>query len=332
LGSHYLIVKTSSLGDVIHAMPALTEWRSHRPEARFDWVVEEAYAPLVRLNEGVDTVIPVAWRRWRRHLGERATWREIGALRSHLRSRDYTGVIDAQGLLKSALIARLASRPITGLDRASAREPLASLLYAQRIRVPWGQHAVDRCRQLMAAAGGYACAPPLPDCGLRVTPSRDDSERPLCVLLHGTAGAAKQWPESAWRTVAEALIARGLRVDLPHGNDEELARARRIAEGLAHARVPERRPLDLMAAHLAGACLVIGVDTGLLHLAAALEVPLVGLYVNTAPEATGPVGRGPMIVLGSPGHSPQPTEVLAALDTLPLANAAGSGTTDRTPD
>ena len=314
MASHYLIVKTSSLGDVIHAMPAVTEWRAHRADALIDWVVEEAYAPLVRLHPGVRRVIPVAWRRWRHHLMQARTWHEFAELRQALHETRYAAVIDAQGLLKSAVISWLAGRRRIGLDAASAREPLASRLYTERLAVPWGLHAVERCRLLLAQAGGYQPEAVL-DYGLNL-PTASPQEEPRCMLLHATAVAAKQWPESHWRALAEALQARGLRIELPHGNAAEEARAHRLAAGLPQAFVPARAAIDIMARRIASARLVVGVDTGLLHLAAALRVPLAAIFVHSDPVATGPRGAGAQVVLGGPGQCPSPDAVLEALDAL----------------
>ena len=314
MASHYLIVKTSSLGDVIHAMPAVTEWCMHRPDALIDWVVEEAYAPLVGLHPGVRRVIPVAWRRWRKALARRTTWQEFSLLRRAFGETRYDAVIDAQGLLKSAVIAWLAGDRRIGLDAASAREPLASRFYTQRLCVPWGLHAIDRCRLLLAQAGHYPPGDSL-EYGLHL-PGPDPGETPRCVLLHGTAVTAKQWPESHWRTLAVELQARGMRIELPHGNAEEEARAHRIATGLPNAFVPNRAPIDVMARRIASAHLVVGVDTGLLHLAAALRVPLVALFVLTDPAATGPRGTGAQVVLGCPGQCPTVAQVLEAMHTV----------------
>ncbi len=314
MASHYLIVKTSSLGDVIHAMPAVTEWCMQRPDARIDWVVEEAYAPLVRLHPGVRRVIPVAWRRWRKALARRTTWREFATLRQALGETRYDAVIDAQGLLKSAVIAWLAGHRRIGLDAASAREPLASRFYTQRLCVPWGLHAIERCRLLLAQAGHYPPGETL-DYGVHL-PGPSVGEPPRCVLLHGTAVAAKQWPEAHWRALATNLQAQGMVVELPHGNAEEEARAHRIAQDLPHAVVPDRAPVDVMARRIARAQLVVGVDTGLLHLAAALQVPLVALFVQTDPAATGPRGAGALTVLGGPGQCPAVAQVLEAIEAL----------------
>ncbi len=298
-------------------MPALTEFHAQRPQARVDWVVEESYAPLVRLHGAVSQVIPVNWRRWRQNLLDKGAWREIASLRAQLRAGHYDAVIDAQGLIKSAIIAAMSARPRYGLDWSSAREPIASLSYAHRVNASWDLHAVERCRRLFSAAGSYALSDQIagPDYGL-LLPGGSKASEYRCVLLHGTAQASKCWPEAHWRTIAVLLNARGMQVILPHGSADELARAERLAEGISGAQVAPRSAIDDMARLLAGSALVIGLDTGLLHLAAALRVPLVAIHVDSSPQATGPRGQGPIEVCGSIDQPPTPADVLAAIDRL----------------
>lgn len=310
-----LFIKTSSLGDVIHHMPALTEARARRPSDRFAWVVEEAFAPLVRLHPAVDTVIPVAVRRWLwLPLLAPWTWCEIAGFRHALRQRAYDAVVDTQGLIKSALMARWARGPRHGYDAQSIKEPLASRLYDVRHRVERQQHAIARNRALTGAALGYA-PQGAPDYGLDRARIAQAAARPYVVLLHATARAEKEWSEQSWRMLALALGAT-IDVVLPWGNEAERTRAVRIAAGIAHARVPERRPLDATARLIAGASFVVGVDTGLLHLAAALSVPLVAIFAGSDPGLTGPMGAGPMRVLGGNGAPPSVDEVQHAIETI----------------
>jgi len=310
-----LFIKTSSLGDVIHHMPALTEAKAHRPDDRFSWVVEEAYAPLVRLHPAVDEVIPVAARRWRRSgMVSPATWSEILAFRREVRAKAYDEVIDTQGLFfKSALIAWGVRGRRHGYDASSIKEPFASRLYDVRHPVQWNQHAIARNRELTGLTLGYAPQGE-PDYGLdraRLAGSAAAGSR-TGVLLHGTAAPGKEWPVEHWRTLAAALGA-DFDLSVPWGTDAERARADAIASGIARARVPERRPLDEVARSIAGASFVVGVDTGLMHLAAALGVPLVAIFADSEPGLTGPVGRGPLKVLGDKGAPPAVSDVLAAV-------------------
>jgi heptosyltransferase-1 len=310
-----LFIKTSSLGDVIHHMPALTEARAKLPGVRFSWVVEEAFAPLVRLHPAVSEVIPVAARRWRRTLLRPSTWREIAAFRHSLKSKTFDEIVDSQGLLKSALIARYAQGRRRGYDRKSIKEPAASWLYDIKHPVEWKQHAIARNRALTAEALGYASEGP-PDFGLDRGSLAPSATKPYGVLLHATAQASKEWPEENWRMLAATLGGGNLELIVPHGNEAERERAARIAQASPHARVPQRQPLDQMARLIAGASFVIGVDTGLLHLAAALGVPLVAIFLGSEPGLTGPMGQGPMVVLGAKGAPPSVADVADTVKRL----------------
>ncbi|MPZ41233.1 MAG: lipopolysaccharide heptosyltransferase I [Rhizobiales bacterium] len=313
--SDVLFVKTSSLGDVIHHMPALTDARARRPALRFAWVVEETFAPLVRLHPGVDEVIPVASRRWRRSFPGPSTWREIGEFRQKLRAPHYDAIIDTQGLIRSALIVRAARGRRHGYDADSIRERAASLLYDVRHSVARGQHAIARNRALTGLALGYSPEGP-PDYGLdRATLSPPSPDR-YAVLLHATAQQQKEWPAENWRALGRSLAVRNLRPVLPWGSVRERERSCAIAAALPNAQVPDLQPLDSVARLIAGASLVVGVDTGLLHLAGALGVPLVAIFIGSEPGLTGPMGRGPITVIGGKGDTPSAPAVIAAADRI----------------
>jgi heptosyltransferase-1 len=309
--SDILFIKTSSLGDVIHHMPALTEARKRRPDVRFAWLVEEAFAPLVRLHPAVAEVIPVAWRRWRSSLLSPATLAEIAGNLRAIRARRYDEIVDSQGLLRSAVIARLAHGRRHGYDVRSIREPLAAAFYDIRHRVSRALHAVERNRILTGRALGYA-PQGAPDFGLDRALMASPGER-YAVLLHATARPDKQWPEPNWIALGNALGGKGLELVLPWGTAAERARSERIAAALPGARVGERQPLDAVARLIAGAQFVVGVDTGLLHLAAALGVPLVAIFAGSQPSLTGPVGSGPLAVLGTQGMPPSVEAVREAV-------------------
>lgn len=307
-----LFIKTSSLGDVIHHMPAVTEARLRRPDARFAWAVEEAFAPLVRLHPAVDLTIPVPGRQWRAAPYRSESWQDLKSFLQALRARTYDEVIDTQGLFfKSALLARHVRGRRHGYDAQSIKEWPATFLYDVRHRVEWNQHAIARNRALTGQVLGYTPEGP-PDFGLDRARLARPVEAPYGVLLHATAGPPKQWPEDRWRQLAAAL---GGDSDLviPFGTEDERARAERIAAATARARVPERAPLDRVAQLIAGASFVVGVDTGLLHLAAALGVPLVAIFAGSEPGLTGPVGAGPSEVVGGKGVAPDVAQIMAAL-------------------
>jgi heptosyltransferase-1 len=312
--SDVLFIKTSSLGDVIHHMPAMTEVRRNHPDSRISWVVEEAFAPLVRLHTAVDAVIPVNSRGWRRGLHRPATWREVKDFVVALRARSYDEIVDSQGLVRTAVIARLARGRRHGYDAQSAREPPAALFYDVRHRVDGRLHAIERNRILTALALGYTPDRIL-DFGLDRA-ALAPAGAPYAILLHATARHAKEWPEQSWVEAGRMLSGRGVELMLPWGTGQERDRSVRIAAALDNARVPDRGPIDAAARLIAGASFVIGVDTGLLHLAAALGVPLVGIFVWSEPGLTGPRGVGPIAVVGGKAATPSARDVVAALDQI----------------
>jgi len=305
-----LFIKTSSLGDVIHHMPALTDARKARGDAAFTWLVEEMFAPLVRLHPAVAEIIPVAWRRWRKSFYARATRAEIAASFRAIRAHQYNDIIDSQGLLRSAIMAYMAHGRSHGYDVSSIREPLAAVFYDVRYRVDRNLHAVERNRILSGLALGYT-PQGAPDFGLDRAHFKHDASR-YAVLLHATARVEKQWPETDWIALGKAL-GRGLELVLPWGTAVERARSERIAHEVPRARVPERAPLDQVARLIAGAQYVVGVDTGLLHLAAALGVPLVAIFAGSKPRLTGPVGSGVLSTLGDDGKPPTVDAVIEAV-------------------
>ena len=311
--SNILLIKTSSLGDVLHNLPVVTDIRSHFPAARIDWVVEENFAALPALHHGVREVIPVALRRWRE-----SWWASRGEIRAacrNLHARHYDIALDTQGLLKSALIARCAQTTRCGLARDSAREPLASLFYNRRFSVASDQHAVERNRQLAAQALGYAPEGQA-DYGIRPPAIA----RPVwlmggayAVLLHATSRADKLWNEANWIALGHYLHEKNIRCVLPWGSEAEQARSLRLAAAIADAIVPPRLSLNEAAALLGGAQAVIGVDTGLAHLAAALGVPTVGIYTATDPALTGLHSGRCAVNLGNIDRAPDAAAVIAAL-------------------
>lgn len=306
-----LLVKTSSLGDVVHNFPVVTDIRGYFPEAVIDWVVEESYVPLVRLHPAVRRVIPVALRRWRSRLLGRQTWRDMVEFRHRSRAEEYDAIIDTQGLIKSALIARAAHGRLHGFDASSAREGLAARLYDAVHHVRRGQHAVLRNRQLAAASLRYRVEGPA-RYGLDASGFTPENNR-YCVLLHGTSRADKLWPVEAWIALGRRLEEQGCECVLPWGSDDERSRSADIAAGLRQASIPALMPLDGMAALLGGATAVIGVDTGLVHLAAALERPVVAIFCGSDPALTGVYGASRGRNLGRQGLPPSPEQVFEVL-------------------
>ena len=287
-----LLIKTSSLGDVIHALPALTDAARAIPGIRFDWVVEEGFAELPGWHPAVDRVIPVAIRRWRKNIWQTIKSGEWRRFKQRVREVKYDLVIDAQGLVKSAWLTRYVKAPVAGLDSQSAREPLASRFYSRRLAVARGQHAVERVRQLFAVALGYDLPKGLGDYGLSVDKLVElPRKNPFVLFLHGTTWDTKHWPEAYWRELTERMGHLGVEVKLPWGNAAEKARAERIAQGLKNAVVLPKLNLAGVARVLADASACVAVDTGIGHLAAALDVPTLSLFGPTNPGLTGAYGR-----------------------------------------
>jgi lipopolysaccharide heptosyltransferase I len=311
-----LIIRPSSLGDIVHAMPIVHDLARHRPGIGIDWVAEESFAGLVALNRGVRRVIPVALRRWRHQLRSRDTWSEFGAFRHRLRGERYTAVIDLQEQVKGALLAWLAHGPVHGPDRASIREPAATLAYRRRHRIDPAQHLIDRCRQLAGAAFGYKPEGP-PHFDLVPPPAHDGPGSRYAVFLHATSRTDKLWPEANWKALIDHFTAAGFTIVLPWGSADEAARSNALAADSNNTLVPPHRSVPQLAALLARAELAIGVDTGLVHLAAALNVPTLALFAATDPRLAG-VERASARArdLGGIGVVPTPHDVIAAAGEL----------------
>ena len=309
-----LLVKTSSLGDVIHNLPVVSDLMRRLPDPVIDWCVEESFAAIPRLHPAVKRVIPVAVRRWRKSPLAAATWKEIRAFRNRLRSGAYDVVLDTQGLLKSALIARQARGPVCGYAAEAAREPLAARFYDETFAIPKSAHAVDRNRWLAAAAFDYPGDLTL-DYGLQPPGFAADwlPPGPYAVLLSATSRDDKLWDEASWKLLAHELAFRGMRTVFPAGNPVERERAARLVAGVPDAISAPPMDLANLAGLLAGARLCVGVDTGLTHLAAAVAVPTVALYTATAPERTGVVSTAFFRNLGGPHMPPTAQEVIDSL-------------------
>ena len=291
---HILIVKTSSLGDVIHTLPAISDAARAIPGIKIDWVVEEAFAEIPAWHPAVGRVIPVAIRRWRKNAWQNLFGGEVRRFRQLLKHTDYDLIIDAQGLVKSAFICRQARGPISGLDKNSIKEPAASWFYHQRHAVPRAGHAVQRVRQLFARSLGYAFDAGQLDYGIVLPSTQAIIGKPetgaYLIFLHGTTWDSKHWPEPYWRELARLASAAGYQVKLPWGNAEEQERAVRLARGLARVEVLPRMSLSALARELSACAGVVAVDTGLGHLSAALSCPTVSIYGATNPFLSGTFG------------------------------------------
>ncbi|MES2990496.1 MAG: lipopolysaccharide heptosyltransferase I [Pseudomonadota bacterium] len=286
-----LIVKLSSLGDVVHAMPVVHDIRVAFPDALIDWVVEPGFAPLVRRVDGVHTVVECALRRWTKAWWTGAVRAEWRAFKARLQATHYDAVLDLQGLTKSAVIARLAPGRSYGLANrtdGASHEPPARWLVDTAIRVEPHIHALDRSRVLAAQALGYTAAGS-PVFGLRAAPIARDGAPPTVVFVHGTSRDDKLWPDDHWIELGRRVVAEGWRITLPHAGAVEQARAQRIATAIGEAaEVWPAMNLDALTDRLAATQGVIGVDSGLSHIAVALDLPHVQLYNFPTAWRTGP--------------------------------------------
>lgn len=300
-----LIVKTSSMGDVLHTLPALTDAQRAIPGIQFDWVVEEGFAQIPSWHSAVDRVIPVAIRRWRKAWFSAPIKAERKAFRDAVRLQQYDAIIDAQGLVKSAaLVTRLGRGIKHGMDWSTAREPLASLFYNCKHHIARQQHAVERTRELFAKSLGYTKPQSQGDYAIAQHFLNDlnaDAGQ-YAVFLHATTRDDKHWPEANWRELIGQLHNAGIRIKLPWGAPHEEARAKRLADGFNYVDVLPRMSLEEIASVLAGAKFVVSVDTGLSHLTAALDRPNITLYGPTDPGLIGGYGKN-QVVCRSPENN-----------------------------
>jgi heptosyltransferase-1 len=288
------IVKTSSLGDVIHTLPALTDAHRVYPEMIFDWVVEEDFKDIPAAHPAVDKVIPLALRRWRRTPIKSLVGQEFKNFRQAVKANNYDLVIDAQGLLKSGLVCSLIPASVAGLDKSSAREPVASWFYNHKFCISRNQHAVERVRQLFASALDYQI--PYTDACYGIANEQQDNigrlkeNKQQIVFLHGTTWSSKHWPAQHWRTLAELIDVTDYNVIIPWGSVLERQRAEQIATGLNSVKVLPALSISELIAVFGQVSGAFSVDTGLCHLAAAMNVPMVAFYGPTDPKLTGNYG------------------------------------------
>ena len=287
------VIKTSSMGDVIHTLPALADAQKVIPNLSIDWVVEENFAEIPRWHSAVNRVIPIALRRWRKSPFSIQTRNEWKNYRTLLQAENYDAVIDAQGLIKSALFAtRFAQGVKHGYDRQSIREPLASFFYDKKYAISYQQHAVERIRQLFAQSLGYELPQVQGDYGIARYFLHQTSEQNYVVFIHSTTRADKHWEESEWQKLIEKItVLSDCEIRLPWGNEQEKARAERLAQAHSNVIVLPKLTLTELAKQLANAKAVVSVDTGLAHLTAALDKPNITLYGATDPKLIGCYGK-----------------------------------------
>ena len=321
------------MGDVVHALPAVSDMLLARPGLQVDWLVEAPFAAIPQLHSGVQRVLPLAWRKWRTSLTDPKTRAAMARLHTDLRSQRYDLVLDLQGLLKSVLWGLQARGPLVGYGFGSIREPAAALFYRRRATVSRQLQAVDRNRRLAAAHLGYALPATAPDFGigspggavqakLQHTLPNGGWRAPVqrAVLIPCASRVEKLWPEDRWAALGLRLQAAGLTPVLVWGSDAERQRAQRIAAACGGVVPPFLTVADT-AAVLGGARQIVGLDTGFSHLGAALGVPTVGIYCDHAPGLAGITGPGQVASLGGPGQVPALADVLAALERHLLSAA-----------
>ena len=308
-----LIIKTSSLGDVIHNFPMVSDISLEFPKAKIDWVVEEAYVPLVKLHPSVDRIIPIALRRWRQAVFSRATWQEFSHSIREIKKHSYDLVLDSQGLIKSAVLAKLARGPSCGFAPGYARERLAGMSYDVGVKIERDQHMLDRCRDLASSAFGYS-APEKLNYGLinKYTVSNHTNK---ALILCSSAQKKKLWPANYWLEICHYLSSAGFECQFTWGNQTDRDICERIASS-AGGEVMPKMHLGDVAALVNQSSLIVGLDTGLLHLAAALGVPLVAIYGASDPLKTGPRGDGIIKRCGSKNCFPSPDDVKAAIGDI----------------
>jgi len=314
-----LIVKTSSLGDVVHNLPIIHDILSHRQDVEIDWIVEESFADIPKLHPAINRVIPVAIRRWRKNMFSHQTWSEIKALKQQLSQRHYDIVLDTQGLLKSSLLCYLSAGEKHGYDKDSIREPLASHFYDKTHLVSRAQHAVIRNRALAALTFAYNAPSTAPNYGIAAkSTSSLVIQKPYIMCLHGTSRDSKLWPTEYWVALGKEFEKKQIKLALPWSSEAEMKRAQHIASMLDNATVLPKLTISELANVISQSEAAIGVDTGLSHLSAALNIPTIAIYTDTDPALTG-VYAGPIapaINLGNINSTPSVHDVMNAFGKI----------------
>lgn len=320
-----LVVRLSALGDIVQALPALTDLRQAHPEATIDVATDERFADIPRLHAGVDRVIPLALKRWKNSLGRRKTWTEVAAAVRALRQQPYDLVIDLHGLNKSAIVTWLArGRRKAGPSPVYCGEALAPRLYDQQLDPPYTPEPVPRMKKFVAHALGRTLDLPM-DYGLKARWAGPSSRQ--VALIHSASTEDKLWPEAHWIALGRDLVAQGLEPVLLWGSQAEFERAQRLAQGIGpgSCQIGARQSIAQWATELSRCRLVVGLDTGLTHLAAAAGVPCLALFVATGPSLFAPQQPAHAATLGGLGVSPDLAQALGQARQLLQASAQASG-------
>lgn len=322
-----LLIKTSSMGDLIHTFPALTDLsRNCQGEYEITWVVEESFVDIAKMHPMTKEVIVFGSRRWKKNIFKRETWQEFNTFKKQLRSEKWDLIVDCQGLFKSAMITKLAAQkgkiPTYSYSKASIRDPFAARFYDHGYSVEKGLTAIERNRQLFGKIFNYTPAP-LADFGIQhwneiseLTP-----EHPFAALIHGTSAENKEWPEEKWVEIGHWLSEKGLISILFWGNAREHERAIRMAEQIPNAIVIPRVSIQEAGLILSKASLIIAVDTGFAHLANTQDRPVIGLFLGSHANYAGviPTEQNPHAVnLGGKGENPEVSEVIQTIESFDI--------------
>jgi heptosyltransferase-1 len=315
-----LVIRLSALGDIVHALPALTDLRRALPEAHIDFAVDERFVDVARLHGGVNQVVSIPLKRWKRHLGSTATWRELGQTLSALRRERYDLVLDLHGLNKSALVALAARTAVRiGPDPRFCGEWLGPKIYHRFCTTQGSITPVPRMRAFVADALGQT-SQAAASYGLRHAWQGPSSEQVL--LIHSTSATAKLWPDPHWVALGQMLIDRGLHPLLPWGSPSERERSERLAQAMgAAARVAPQKTILEWTAHFSQTRMVVGVDTGLTHLAAACAVPCIAIFCATGANLFAPQEAHRALALGDLHQPPSLEAVVQGTQDL-LARTA----------
>lgn len=307
-----LIVRTSSLGDLVHILPAISDISQHVPDAQIDWIVEDSFTEIPGWHDAINQVIPVSHRKWRKNWWSKQTRQQRHALKQDLSSRKYDIILDMQGLMKSIWLVRQTNGLRHGLNLTSAREPLASFFYKIKHKVKFWQPAVTRQRLLASLALGYTYSGP-PDYGLQKFINTANIQ-PYAVIMPSASRDDKLWAQSNWHLVFKHLQNLGLAIKVVSGNDIEIQRAKQLAQGFDNIEIMPRMNLTNVAELIASSSIMIGLDSGITHLSAGLSRPTIAIYIASTPLRTPLQGVAYTASLGERGNPPSAQTILAAIN------------------
>lgn len=320
-----LLVKMSSMGDIIHNMPLIHDIKQHYPEAIIDWVVEESFVELARLNPLVNQVIPIAMRRWKKAIFSKVTWAQLSDFRKKLRQHHYDAILDTQGLIKSAVVTKLAKGVSYGQNANTSHEYPAHWLLNRTLEIPRNLHAITRNRLTGAKALNYVFDEQRTDYDLRPAQQADDNLIAIlpknCVMLfHSTARDSKHWPNNHWIKLGQFLESQAYTLALPWGSPLEKQRAESIAASMSSAVVLPKLSIVQLAALMQKSIACVGLDTGLTHIAVALNVPTLAIFTDTFiwQAGTQPSAQGCAITIGGKPSLPSVEEAITAFKQLKL--------------